>query len=176
LIRVNKFAINTEREITALCNKLHLNEIKIDKPISFKWNLKPNDFDSAGKLSSEIKKILKKKIIDRICIRKISIAVYEAEINTIIHSYGGYAIIKIDNEKFHAKFIDNGPGIENIELAMQAGYSTASQLARELGFGAGMGLPNIKKSVDYFELNSKPGVGTTLIFEVYFNKPQNKKS
>jgi len=88
--------------------------------------------------------------------------------NVVIHSNGGYAYVYIDKNKFRAEFMDEGPGIENIELAMQEGYSTAPTIARELGFGAGMGLPNIKKSVDYFDLKSSKDNPTHLTIEVYF--------
>jgi len=169
LYRIDELSQKTEDEINQLIQKLNLNEeIRIDQPIEFKWPLKKGDFNNAGKLSSEVKKFLKKLNIDRIIIRRISIATYEAEMNVVIHSLGGYAYIRIDKEKFHAEFIDEGPGIESIDLALQEGYSTAPTIARELGFGAGMGLPNIKKSVDYFDLSSKHNSSTKLTIEVNF--------
>lgn len=170
LLRVEKFSEATEKEAIKLASALNLDEIRIDQPIKFKWELKQNDFENAGKLSSELKKILAKMNIDRIIIRRISIATYEAEINVLIHSVGGYALIDINSERIHEEFIDFGPGIPDIEKAMEEGYSTASQLARDLGFGAGMGLPNIKKSVDIFNLQSSTEEGTKLIFEVFFDK------
>jgi len=170
LLRVEKFSEATEKEAIKLASQLNLDEIRIDQPIKFRWDIKPNDFENAGKLSSELKKILLKLNIDRIIARRISIATYEAEINVLIHSKGGYALIDINMERIHAEFIDYGPGIEDIEKAMREGYSTASQLARDLGFGAGMGLPNIKKSVDIFNIQSSCPEGTKLLFEVYFNK------
>ncbi|MCX8059047.1 MAG: CBS domain-containing protein [Spirochaetes bacterium] len=169
LYQIDEMSKKTESEINVLIQKLNLvNEIKLDKPIEFKWPLKKGDFNNAGKLSSEVKKLLKKLNIDRNIIRRISVATYEAEMNVVIHSVGGYAYIYIDKDKFHAEFIDEGPGIENIELALQEGYSTAPSIARELGFGAGMGLPNIKKSVDYFDLKSAKDSPTNLTVEVYF--------
>ncbi|HPC39191.1 MAG TPA: CBS domain-containing protein [Exilispira sp.] len=170
LLRVEKFSEATEKEAIKLASALNLDEIRIDQPIKFKWELQQNDFENAGKLSSELKKILAKMNIDRIIVRRISIATYEAEINILIHSVGGYALIDINSERIHEEFIDFGPGIPDIEKAMEEGYSTASQLARDLGFGAGMGLPNIKKSVDIFNLKSSKEEGTKLIFEVYFDK------
>ncbi|MEJ5273090.1 MAG: CBS domain-containing protein [Spirochaetota bacterium] len=170
LLRVEKFSEATEKEAIKLASALNLDEIRIDQPIKFKWELRQNDFENAGKLSSELKKILAKMNIDRIIVRRISIATYEAEINVLIHSVGGYALIDINSERIHEEFIDFGPGIPDIEKAMEEGYSTASQLARDLGFGAGMGLPNIKKSVDIFNLQSSKEEGTKLIFEVYFDK------
>ncbi len=169
LLRVEKFSEATEKEAIKLASALNLDEIRIDQPIRFKWELKQNDFDNAGKLSSELKKILGKMNIDRIITRRISVATYEAEINVIIHSVGGYAMIDINSEKIHEEFVDFGPGIPDIEKAMEEGYSTATQLARDLGFGAGMGLPNIKKSVDIFNIHSSKE-GTKLIFEVFFDK------
>lgn len=169
LLRVEKFSEATEKEAIKLASALNLDEIRIDQPLKFKWELKQNDFENAGKLSSELKKILGKMNIDRVVVRRISIATYEAEINILIHSVGGYAMIDINSERIHEEFIDYGPGIPDIEKAMEEGYSTASQLARDLGFGAGMGLPNIKKSVDIFNLQSSVE-GTKLIFEVFFDK------
>jgi CBS domain-containing protein/anti-sigma regulatory factor (Ser/Thr protein kinase) len=170
LLRVEKFSEATEKEAIKLASALNLDEIRIDQPIKFKWELKQNDFENAGKLSSELKKILAKMNIDRIIVRRISIATYEAEINVLIHSVGGYALIDINSERIHEEFIDFGPGIPDIDKAMEEGYSTASQIARDLGFGAGMGLPNIKKSVDIFNLQSSANEGTKLIFEVFFDK------
>ncbi len=170
LLRVEKFSEATEKEAIKLASALNLDEIRIDQPIKFKWELKQNDFENAGKLSSELKKILSKMNIDRIIVRRISIATYEAEINVLIHSVGGYAMIDINSERIHEEFIDFGPGIPDIDKAMEEGYSTASQLARDLGFGAGMGLPNIKKSVDIFNIQSSSNEGTRLIFEVFFDK------
>jgi len=170
LLRVEKFSEATEKEAIKLASALNLDEIRIEQPIKFKWELKQNDFENAGKLSSELKKILAKMNIDRIIVRRISIATYEAEINVLIHSVGGYALIDINSERIHEEFIDFGPGIPDIDKAMEEGYSTASQIARDLGFGAGMGLPNIKKSVDIFNLQSSTNEGTKLIFEVFFDK------
>jgi len=169
LLRVEKFSEATEKEAIKLASALNLDEIRIDQPIKFKWELKQSDFENAGKLSSELKKILGKMNIDRIITRRISISTYEAEINVLIHSVGGYAMIDINSERIHEEFIDFGPGIPDIEKAMEEGFSTASQLARDLGFGAGMGLPNIKKSVDIFNIQSSKE-GTKLIFEVFFDK------
>ncbi len=167
LYRIDKQSVQTEKEIADLVNQLNLKS-NIDKPIKFEWPLQHHDFENAGKLSSEIKKYLKKMQINRSIIRKVSIASYEAEMNTIIHSIGGCAKICINNNRLRAEFIDKGPGIEDVDKALEIGFSTAPPIARELGFGAGLGLPNIQSSVDKFELSSTKNGPTTLIFEVNF--------
>ena len=127
-----------------------------------------DDFSVAGEASSNFKSILKKPGIDSDVIRRVAIAMYEAEINTIIHGGGGECEASIDVGAIKIIFKDHGPGIENIDLAMQEGYSTASDRIRELGFGAGMGLPNIKKYTDEMLIDSVPGAGTkiTLIINI----------
>ncbi len=117
---------------------------------------------TAGESSGKIKKILKKLGVSPSIIRKVSVAMYEAEINMVIHANGGEIKTEITPEKIHIILKDDGPGIENIELAMTPGYSTASKEAREMGFGAGMGLVNMKKNTDFFQIHSEVGVGTTV--------------
>ncbi len=102
-------------------------------------------------------------------IKKAAISMYEAEINAVIHGNGGVADVEIDSEKIVIYIKDNGPGIPNLELAMQEGYSTASDEVREMGFGAGMGLPNIKRYSDKLDIETEIGEGTTLKLEVYFD-------
>jgi len=126
------------------------------------------DFSNAGKASSEIKKILKQLNIDNQKIKKMVVAVYEAEVNAIAHAYGGTIFVDIDEQKISVIIKDVGPGIPDIELAMQKGYSTASQKVREMGFGAGMGLPNIKNNVDELEIKTEVGVGTEIKMVVIF--------
>lgn len=125
-----------------------------------------DDFVGAGEASSEIKKILRQLGIDSGVIRKVSIASYEAEMNIVIHSFGGHIELEICPDYIRITAKDKGPGIEDIELAMQAGYSTATDRIREMGFGAGMGLPNMKKCSDRFVVDSAAGKGTTIIMEV----------
>ena len=120
------------------------------------------DFSLAGEASSDFKSILKKLGISSDIVRRISIAMYEAEINTILHGGGGECTAEIQKDAVKIVFSDQGPGISDIELAMQEGYSTASDKIRELGFGAGMGLPNIKKYTDNMMIESVPGEGTTV--------------
>jgi len=108
----------------------------------------PNDYNEAGKASSDIKRALKQLHFSWDLIKRVSVASYEAEINIVIHSLGGYADFKIDGDVIYLQFIDDGPEIPDIALAMREGYSTASEISRLNGFGAGMGLKNIKKAAD----------------------------
>lgn len=126
------------------------------------------EFITAGKASSKVKKILKQLGVQPEVIRKISISMYEAEINMVIHSNGGNIDVEITSEKIYIVLEDTGPGINDVDLVMQEGYSTASREAREMGFGAGMGLPNIKKNCDFLKITSKVGEGTKVEIEVNF--------
>lgn len=128
-----------------------------------KYGITGDDFSQAGEASSDFKSVLKRLGIDAELVRRVSIAMYEAEINTIIHGGGGECEAEIAGKEIRVTFSDQGPGIANIDLAMQEGYSTASDKIRELGFGAGMGLPNIKKYTDDLKIDTAPGKGTTLI-------------
>jgi len=136
--------------------------------MKFDFKVEAGDFTNAGTASSEIKKILKQLNIDTKIIKRIVVAMYEAEVNIVAHSYGGEIIADIDTDRILVKFEDSGPGIPDIEKAMEIGFSTASQKVREMGFGAGMGLPNIKKNVDELNLSSVVGEGTTLTMTVNF--------
>lgn len=129
-----------------------------------------NNFVSAGSASDEVKKTLKMLGIDPMIIRRIAIAMYEGEINMVIHAGGGKAIVDIDPDKIKVVLKDQGPGIADIELAMKDGYSTAPDNIRSMGFGAGMGLPNMKKYTDRFRIESEVGVGTEVTLEVDFNE------
>lgn len=120
------------------------------------------DYSVAGQASSSIKRILKQLGVSPEIIRKAAISMYEGEINTVIHGKGGFADVEIASDKIIITFKDNGPGIKDIEKAMQEGFSTASDEARELGFGAGMGLPNMKKYSDELKISSEIGKGTTV--------------
>jgi anti-sigma regulatory factor (Ser/Thr protein kinase) len=127
------------------------------------------DFANAGKASSEIKKTLKQLNIDNQKIKKIVVAVYEAEVNAIAHAYGGTIYVDLDEEKICVLIKDKGPGIPDIARAMEKGFSTASAKVREMGFGAGMGLPNIKNNVDELDIQTEVGVGTEIKMIVNFN-------
>ncbi len=131
-----------------------------------KYIISGDDFITAGEASSNFKTVLKKLGISPEVVRKVSIAMYEAEINTLIHGGGGECEAEIEGGKIRLVFRDNGPGIANIDLAMQEGYSTASDKIREWGFGAGMGLPNIKKYTDDMHIETAVGKGTTLTLTI----------
>lgn len=118
------------------------------------------DFGSAGEASGKIKRLLKRLGVDSSIVRRISIASYEAEINLVIHSMGGQMELTVDEKEIVLLVSDVGPGIPNIELAMSEGYSTASDDVRMMGFGAGMGLSNMARNSDVFNIESKVGVGT----------------
>ena len=126
------------------------------------YQLSGTDFSVAGEASSNFKAILKRLGVPADIVRKVAIAMYEAEINTIIHGGGGECEAEISGKEIKITFRDEGPGIADIDRAMQAGYSTATDQIRELGFGAGMGLPNIKKYTDDMQIETALGKGTTL--------------
>jgi serine/threonine-protein kinase RsbT len=130
------------------------------------FDVASEDFVSAGEASRNIKRILKKIGLDANLIRRVAIASYESEMNMAIHSLGGSITFMIEGDKIKVVCKDKGPGIEDIDQAMKEGYSTASQEARSIGFGAGMGLPNIKNNSDELKIESNKD-GTTL--EVWFN-------
>ena len=130
------------------------------------YDIPGDDFSRAGEASGAIKKILRDLGFRPEVIRRVAIATYEAEINMVIHANGGVITATITTERIDVEFADNGPGIADISLAMQEGWSTASEDVRNLGFGAGMGLPNIKKNTDGFDIKTKQGVGTTLTISV----------
>ena len=127
-----------------------------------KYIISGEDFSLAGEASSNFKSVMKKLGISPEVIRRVSIAMYEAEINTIIHGGGGECEAEVLPGKISVTFKDQGPGIANLDLAMQEGYSTAGDKIRELGFGAGMGLPNIKKYTDDMLIDTAIGKGTTI--------------
>ena len=134
------------------------------------YTVSGTDFLSAGAASSAVKKVLRKLGVSPDVIRKVAIPMYEAEINMVIHANGGEIDVEISSDTIYVKLADNGPGIADVGLAMQEGYSTASQNVREMGFGAGMGLPNIKKYADKMNITTEVGKGTTV--EIYVNIPQ----
>lgn len=134
------------------------------------YDINGDDFSAAGEASSAVKKVLAQLSVNPAIIRRVAIAMYEAEINTVIHGNGGFADVEISPQKITVIFKDNGPGIPNIDLAMKEGYSTASSEIREMGFGAGMGLPNMKKYTDELNIESAVGVGTTVTMTVNINQ------
>jgi serine/threonine-protein kinase RsbT len=132
----------------------------------FEYKIVSGDFSNAGTASSQIKKILKQLNVDSVRIKRIVVALYEAEVNIVAHSFGGTIFADIDTDKIILRLKDTGPGIPDISQAMKEGYSTASHQVREMGFGAGMGLPNIKKNADKLEIKSEVGIGTEVTIMV----------
>ena len=133
--------------------------------IHLHYDVDGEDFVSCGHASEDVKRTLKSIGISADVIRKVSIAMYEGEINMVIHAEGGVAEVGIFEDKIVIELIDKGKGIADIDKAMQEGYSTATDKIRELGFGAGMGLPNMKKYSDRMNISSTVGVGTTVALE-----------
>ena len=133
--------------------------------IKLTYDVDGDDFVSCGHASEEVKRTLKSIGIDPAVIRKVAIAMYEGEINMVIHANGGVAEVVIYPDKIVIKLADTGKGIADIEMAMQEGFSTATDAIRELGFGAGMGLPNMKKYSDRMNIDSVVGKGTTVTLE-----------
>ncbi len=119
-------------------------------------------FQTAGDASASIKRKLKQLGIDAVTLRRVAVASYEAELNLIIHSHGGNLIMELSPDEVMLISKDVGPGIPDISKALEEGYSTASEEARDLGFGAGMGLPNMKRNADHFDIVSQVGTGTTI--------------
>ncbi|MGI5978466.1 MAG: ATP-binding protein [Oscillospiraceae bacterium] len=134
--------------------------------LHYHYDVPGDDFSQAGAASNAVKQILKQLGLDPQVVRKMAIALYEGEINMVIHAGGGEIDVDINDKKIVAVLTDHGPGIENVELAMQDGWSTASEQVRGLGFGAGMGLPNMKRNADILKIDTKVGVGTTVTLTV----------
>ncbi|MDD3253314.1 MAG: ATP-binding protein [Lachnospiraceae bacterium] len=137
--------------------------------IALTYHISPDDFTRAGEASSDVKGKLKQLGVSPEAIRKVAIAMYEGEINMVIHAKGGEITVEITPERIRMILADVGPGIPDVDLAMKAGYSTAPDEIRSLGFGAGMGLPNMKKYTDEMKIETTPGVGTTIRMEVLLN-------
>ncbi len=133
------------------------------------FRIQGKDYYDAGKASTEIKAILSRVGIDQGIIRRVAIAAYEAEMNVVMYARQGLMTIKVASESIKITIDDDGPGIPDVDLAMKEGYSTATDDMREMGFGAGMGLPNIKRNADEFRLESAVGVGTRLEIIIYLN-------
>ncbi len=131
------------------------------------YDIDGSDFTRAGEASGKLKRILKRLGMNAEAIRNVSIAMYEGEINMVIHAGGGEIDVEISPELVTIVLTDHGPGIEDVALAMKEGYSTATDNIRSLGFGAGMGLPNIKKYTDEMVVETKVGTGTTIRLKIY---------
>ncbi len=134
--------------------------------IHLTYLVSPDDFTRAGEASSDVKSKLKQMGVNPEVVRKVAISMYEGEINMVIHAEGGTIDVTISADEILMVLADKGPGIPDIGLAMQDGYSTAPDKVRALGFGAGMGLPNMKKYSDEMYIQTELGVGTTVIMKV----------
>ena len=134
--------------------------------VNFHFDIDGENFTSAGEASVRIKKLLREMGFSPDVIRRVSVAMYEGEINMVIHADGGTADVNVFCDKIEIILADRGPGISNIDLAMQEGYSTAPDNIRSLGFGAGMGLPNMKRYTDDMKIESEVGKGTTIYMTV----------
>ena len=134
--------------------------------IRLEYTVNPDDFTHAGEASSALKRTLKSLGFDPGVVRRVAIAMYEGEINMVIHAKGGKIYVDIDPKSITMRLCDRGPGIPDIDLAMTEGYSTASEEVRDLGFGAGMGLPNMKRYTDYIAVDTNLGVGTTVTMRI----------
>lgn len=137
-----------------------------ENKIFFEFNVDGENFTSAGTASEAVKYNLKQLGLSPEIIRRVAIVMYEGEINMVIHAKGGKAEVTVSSDEIVVKLIDVGPGIPDIDLALQEGYSTAPDNIRSLGFGAGMGLPNMKKYSDSMEILSEVGKGTTVIMRI----------
>lgn len=132
------------------------------------YDVAAGDFTRAGYASSAIKKTLKQLGVSPAVVKRVVVAVYEAEVNIVAHSYGGTITADIGPDGITVVLADTGPGIPDVEKAMQKGFSTASKEVREMGFGAGMGLPNIKENADDLQIETGAGRGTTLRIFIKF--------
>ena len=135
--------------------------------LEFAYDVNGEDFTRAGEASRDVKKKLKMLGMDPEIVRRVAIAIYEGEINMVIHANGGRITATVDDRDITMVLADQGPGIPDVEKAMQAGFSTASEDVRGLGFGAGMGLPNMKKYTDELTIDTELGVGTTVTMKVH---------
>jgi len=136
----------------------------------FEYEIEGGNFSRAGYASSEVKKRLKQLNVDVQVIKRVVVALYEAEVNVVAHAFNGRMTVEIDQQRIRLVIEDSGPGIPDIDRAMEEGYSTASPEVREMGFGAGMGLPNIKKNVDTLIIKSEVGKGTVVEMITFINK------
>ena len=138
--------------------------------MQFEYKIEGGDFANAGTASSNIKKVLKQINVDAKIIKRIVVAMYEAEVNVCAHAFSGKVEVNITPEQVEVNVIDKGPGIQNIDQAMEEGYSTASSAVREMGFGAGMGLSNIEKNSDVLNIQTAANCPTIIHMTFYINQ------
>lgn len=138
------------------------------------FQIQGQDFKKAGEVSFEIKNRLKRLGLPPVVVRRVATASYEAELNVIVYAHKGIIQVDLGAQGVEVKVTDEGPGIPDIEMAMREGYSTAPPYVKQLGYGSGMGLPNIKKNSDWMEIQSEVNRGTTLRFRVNLNESQSR--
>lgn len=166
LVSIQTIAENVEKK-EAQNTRLSEKMTKQTKKEKLRFEIKKADFDNAGRVASIIRKYLQRLNIDKQILRRVAIVCYEAEMNISIHSLGGYISVEVNESNINITAIDYGPGIPDVEEAMKPGFTTASEQIRALGFGAGMGLPNIKRCADQLELESSMETGTILKATIY---------
>jgi CBS domain-containing protein len=172
---IRTLLVEMNREVLRL-EKIHQSQAgSPDRYSEMEFTTVRYDFELAGRASTEIKKALKKRDIDPKIIRRVAIASYELEINQVVHSHGGTIACSIRPDKVIIVAADTGPGIPDVNLAIQEGWSTANEWIRSLGFGAGMGLANTKRVSDEFFINSTVGLGTTVRSVVFLNSPKEEE-
>lgn len=137
------------------------------EPVSYTYEIDGSNYLAAGNASTAVKKVLKKLAIPSALVRRVAVCMYEGEINMVIHANGGTATVEITPQAITMVLRDRGPGIEDLDKAMQDGWSTASKEARDMGFGAGMGLPNMKRNSDEMKVDTVIGQGTTVTMKIY---------
>ncbi len=140
------------------------------KEMKFEFPIEGGDFINAGHASSKVKKILNQLNISPVLVRRIAVATYEAEVNVVAHAFKGIMKVIISPSHITVRVEDEGPGIPDINKAMEEGFSTASEKVREMGFGAGMGLSNMKKNTDSMEIHSRINEGTVVEMKTWLNK------
>ncbi len=144
-----------------------------ENELSKRYTIASADFSRAGQVSTQIKELLQEIGITSAIIRRAAIATYEAEMNVVMYAEKAEVLLSVSPDKINIRIKDKGQGIPNIEMAMKEGFSTATHEMREMGFGAGMGLPNIKKNADKFTISSNPGEGTTVSIIFYLTQKEN---
>lgn len=135
--------------------------------VKLTYEIDGENFSAAGEASTAVKRVLKKLKLPPAVVRRAVVCMYEGEINMVIHADGGEALLEVDEEKIEIVLKDRGPGIPDIDKAMEEGWSTASSSVRAMGFGAGMGLPNMKRNADDMKIDTVLGVGTTVKMVIY---------
>lgn len=137
--------------------------------VRYEYDVDGENFASAGRASESVKRTLKQLGVSPESVRRVAIAMYEGEINMVIHADGGRVEVEVGMDAITIRLIDQGPGIPDVDRAMEEGYSTAGDVARDLGFGAGMGLPNMKRYSDEMRIDTTVGVGTTVTMRIDIN-------